>query len=489
MSEVAEGRVPPNDLDAEAVVISSALLSSDGYDAVEDILRPDMFYAEANGSIWEAIQALNGGAKRVDMQSVAGWLRDKGKLQQVGGTPYLVQLCDATPALANVEQHARRVRDKHRRRALIQFGQRVAGEGYGDVGSTDDWMQACEAELYAIADDRAERRDVDVKEAADRCAQAIVRRALRQDPAGRDWCLRKLTSLTGGRRDGKLYVLAGRPGMGKTSLALQEALFTAESGDGVGFFSLEMTENVEEHELTERFISQISGIDGRRIASGRNIGKADREAIEDARKHLRKLPIKINDTAGITVTAVRSQVRRWSRQFQAEGKVLRLVAIDYLTLMGTHDVAGRNDSDNVAIGKILKRLVALGKEFGCAILLLSQLNRGVESRSDPGVYKLSDLRDSGSIEQDAYGIFFVHRNFKAGTAKIQVAKARGGETGDVEGKFEGKSVTFVEESWVPDSEAWDWADDNFDEGFQQPSPMPDRDPEPDPYERRAGDYG
>jgi replicative DNA helicase len=231
MADGAEGRVPPSDLDAEGAVLSAILLEPDSFDRVQELLQPAHFYADANRRIFEAVVDLNSNGRPIDIVSVAGHLRDKDRLQQIGGSPYLARLSDAIPAVAHVEAHAQRIREKWRLRQLIATCRQIAVEGYADVGDVPMWIQDAEARIYTtVQHERADETMSTLGEAAVATLTAAQAQAARgrKGITGYSTGLGRLDRQIDGLQPGCLYTLAARPGMGKTGLAMQIAVNIAQ---------------------------------------------------------------------------------------------------------------------------------------------------------------------------------------------------------------------------------------------------------------------
>ncbi len=480
--ELAPGRIPPHDLDAEGAVLSAVLLFSEAFDAVQEVLRPEHFYADANRRVYEAVVELQAQSKPIDIVSVATWLRDRGRLEQIGGTPYLAQLTDATPAVANVEIHARVVREKWRVRQLIATCHRFAAEGYGDTGEVQDYIDRAEQAVFEIARIPEGSTVVPLREAI-RGAFEILNEASRRGggitgvPTGFTELDRKCAGLHGG----DLYIVAGRPGMGKTSFVLNMAANIARAtlvdppggedpfappeerpGWGVAFFSLEMPRE----QLAARLLAAESRVDVGRIRSG-DIQQEDWSRLTEAAARLGRCPIWIDDTPGLTMLDLRAKVRRLKALVERGDEDLRaqglgLVAIDYLQLMqGRRDAQSREQE----ISELSRGLKQLAKEMSVPVLALSQLNRSVETRNTKDKRpQLSDLRESGAIEQDADAIMFIYRDEyyvqdspDKGLAEIIIAKQRNGPTGKVMTKFTNAYTRF--DNLAPDEYNFDEFDD------------------------------
>jgi len=456
------GRVPPHDLDTEAAVLSAILLSSDSFDQVGDVLRIEHFYSDANRRIYEAIVDLQTTNRPVDVVSVATWLRDREMLQQVGGTPYLAQLTDAIPAVAHVGAHARVVREKWRVRQLIATCQRFAAEGYGSVGEVQQFIDSAEQAIFDIARVPESTAVRPVQEAIHGAFEILVAASKRGGgitgvPTG----FAQLDRMCAGLHKGDLYIVAGRPGMGKTAFVLNLAVNVAmprrvatndpndplgsgdveQPGYGVGFFSLEMPRE----QLASRLLAGEARIDVSRIRGG-NIRHEDWNKLTDAAARVGRLPLWLDDTPALGLLELRAKIRRLKADIQRkstdgpQAQDLGLVVIDYLQLMqGRKDAQSREQE----ISELSRGLKQLAKEMGVPVIALSQLNRSVETRTTKDKRpQLSDLRESGAIEQDADTIIFIYRDeyyFKEspdrGIAEVIIAKQRNGATGTVKVRF------------------------------------------------------
>lgn len=427
-------RIPPHDLDAEAAVLSAILLEPAAIDRTDE-LKPEHFYSEANRRIHEAAMALATKGQPVDIVSIAGELRDRERLAQVGGSTYLAQLVDSVPSVANVDTYARRVTEKWRVRQLIATCQRLAAEAYGDVGSVQEFIDGAERAVYEIArgEDRRDfaRVDTVLREAYEQTCQAADRRGQVEMPTG----LVKLDEKIGGLSRGRLTVVAGRPGLGKTSLAASVAEFVARYCGPVLFLSLEM----KRWQIATRLACGRAGVSVFKAIHGL-LTDEEHTRYAAAINELSDLPLWIDDVPELTVMKVRSKARRASAVACAP---LALIVIDYLQLM--HERADTREREVALITKGCKRLA---KELDCAVLLLSQLNRAVEKEKDKRP-RLSDLRESGAIEQDSDDVIFIYRDEMyddetqdKGVAELIVAKQRNGPTGTVRVGFDGVSTNF-----------------------------------------------
>ena len=430
------GRVPPYDLDAEAMVLSACLLSEEDFALVSDKLAPQEFYSEANRWIYTAIVELTKVGTFVDPVSVVGWLRDRERIAQVGGAAYLAMIVDNVPTVARIEEKATRVVAFARARELIATAQRIAAEGYGVRGDdVERYLDASEGAVCAISQ-KTERREmapmnVVCRESYARTLKAELRQGAVELPTG----LVRFDKKIGGLGRGRLTVVAARPGMGKSALAMGCADTVASFGGVVPVFSLEMPRE----ELGTRMACARSGASVQRACNGwmMNDERADFFRAQD---ELANLPIWIDDTPGISLLQLRAKCRTVMAKTK---QPLALVVVDYLQLMTENAPTREREIAIITAG--LKRLA---KELNCAVLLLSQLNRECEAEKDKRP-RLGHLRESGAIEQDADDVVFVYRDEyyheaseDRGVAELIVAKQRNGPTGAVRVGFDGPSTAF-----------------------------------------------
>lgn len=447
-------RVPPHDLDAEAAVLSAVFLDPETLDAAQGALSPEHFYADANRRVFESMLELSARGQPVDIVAVANTLRERGRLEQVGGGSYLAQIADATPAIANIENHARIVREKHRLRSVIAEAQAIVAEAYAVPEDVVAFVQSAEARLYiAAGEEKAELRARTAKQIMDSCVPEIGRRFAGEVVAGMSTGFRSLDIRIGGLRDERVYVVAARPGMGKTSFATQLMGIVANSSArkrGVYMASLEMPNE----QIGERLIAQAAQLDTRKVERGW-LTRSEWEKIVESGQGIGAWPMIIDDKAGMTISELRANLRRARRTFEGEFDVeLGLVVIDYFQLLGTHDIARWGSSTNDTLEALSKAIVnGIAKEFKVPVVLLSQLNRECEKR--PGKRpQLSDLRGSGALEQDAHTIMFLFREDvyrepqeeKDRAADVIVAKCRGGRLGTTTLSYLDYCTKFIDEN-------------------------------------------
>lgn len=457
------GRVPPHDLDAEAAVLSAMLLDRGALDLVLGTLKPEHFYSEANARIFQAAQQLSVSMTPVDVVNVASWLRDREWIQKIGGTSYLAQLADATPATGHVESHAKTVQEKWRLRQLIATCQRVAAEGYGDVGEVQDFIVGAAESMDALVLAGSERRQLVSVQVAMRDAFATITAAAERGDrvTGVATGYGRLDEKTSGMHDGDLIIVAARPGLGKTSWVMNVAVNVASPkvkriqgrdatvrGDGVCVFSLEMPRE----QLTTRMACSEARVDLGRVRQAA-LQADDWRRLTEASGYVSSLPIWIDDTSAIGLAELRTKVRRQQSIYDRSGtneapaQRVGLVVVDYLQLMqGRDDVNSREQE----ISEISRGLKALAKDLKVPVVALSQLNRAVETRGKDKRPQLSDLRESGAIEQDADTVIFIYRDDYynpetsdlKGIAELIIAKQRNGPTGKVKVRFTASCTRF-----------------------------------------------
>jgi replicative DNA helicase len=449
-----DGRPPPADLDAEAAVLSAVLLDQTG--ATLDEVRATwgerkVLYSDSNQLIFEACCAVVDEGDALDIVTLATRLRAEGKLDRVGGTPYIGKIIDMTPYVANVGEHAQIVFDAYRARQAIALAKSTTMQGYSRPASATDlqrWLETIEVGFADIAHSSATARLRPISEYIAE-VDSTVRNANQSASvvSGVTFGFAVLDARTTGAHDGDLVIIAGRPGSGKTALAIAMARRMAEAGYAVPFFSLEMPGA----QLAMRLVSVESGINLLRLRSGR-LDKSEWKPFNDAIAKLSTLPIFVDDTAAVGPFDLRAQTKRLQREVAAgrhpaaTQNRLGAVYVDYLQLMSPARQMHSREQDIASISRDLKNLA---KQLAIPVLALAQLNREVERRPDKRP-QLSDLRESGSIEQEADSVMFVYRPamYKPddpaleGWAEICVAKQRNGPTGVEKLAFDGKTARF-----------------------------------------------
>lgn len=433
-------RIPPQNLDSEKAFLGSILLRPDALNEVLDSISTDSFYAEKHRNIFATMIELFNKGEPIDLVSLSTRLKEKSMIDQVGGGTYLAELVNFVPSSANLSHYGSIIQKKHKMRNLIEAAEGIVHLGYDEAGELDEILNHAEKSIFEVTNFTSNRKFIELKDtlmgAWDRIDRLHKNQGeLRGVPTGYPELDDKLL----GFQKSDLIILAARPSMGKTSLALDIARKSAiQHNIPVGIFSLEMSAD----QLVDRMLAAESDVDSWKLRTGHNLSlEDDFTRIRDAMDRLAKAPIYIDDQPGNNILKMRSITRR----LKAE-KGIGLIIVDYLQLM--EPVKTKNSDSMVnQITEISKSLKNLAREFEVPVIALSQLNRAVEARG--GEPRLSDLRDSGSIEQDADVVMFIHRedkynkeSDKPNIARIMIEKHRNGPTGVVELYFNDKKTTF-----------------------------------------------
>ncbi|KKS15957.1 MAG: Replicative DNA helicase [Parcubacteria group bacterium GW2011_GWB1_41_6] len=433
-------RMPPQNLEAEMSVLGSLMLDKNAVLQTADVLTPEDFYRRTHQIIYEAMFELFKKNEPIDILSVSARLKEKGQLDDVDGHAYLAQLVNSVPTASNIGHYAEIVRQKSLRRRLIEASNQIQELGYQEEQNIEDVIDRSEKTIFGISTKSLKQRFIKVKyaleEAWERIDSLKSSDQLRGIPTG----FAALDHILAGLQKSDLIILAARPSLGKTSLALDIARNAACNYNiPVGIFSLEMSTQ----QLIDRFIASTAFVDLWKLRTGRLSTKGDDFLrIRDAMEKLSNAPIFIDDEASSNIL----QMRAMARRLQAEHG-LGLLIVDYLQLM-----MPRRETDSMVqqITEISRSLKALAKELNVPVLAISQLSRAVEQRHPP-VPRLSDLRDSGSIEQDADVVAFIYREDKyrenserQNVAEILIEKHRNGPTGKIELYFNPEKVSFTD---------------------------------------------
>ncbi|RYY36314.1 MAG: replicative DNA helicase [Sphingobacteriaceae bacterium] len=442
------GKLPPQAVDLEEAVLGALMLEKDALSSVIDILKPEVFYVEAHQKIFNAIRLLFERTSPVDILTVTAQLRQQGELDIIGGAYYITQLTNRVASAANIEYHARIIIQKYIQRELIRISTEVISDAYQDTTDVLDLLDKAEKNLFDIAQNNLRR---DSRKMDDLMQEALKDiEALKDKKDGLTGVASGFTELdrmTSGWQKSDLVIIAARPAMGKTAFVLTCARNAAvDFAKPVVVFSLEMSSV----QLVNRLVSGESMIEQEKIRKG-NLEPWEWEQIHSKVGKLEQAPLIIDDTPALNIFEFRAKCRRLKSQHD-----IQLIIIDYLQLMhGKNDGKGGNREQE--IGSISRALKSVAKELNVPVIALSQLSRAVESR--PGGSKrpmLSDLRESGSIEQDADMVLFLYRpeyyglevdednNPTQGVGEVIIAKHRNGETGRVRLKFVGKYVKFTD---------------------------------------------
>ena len=426
-------RVPPQNLEAESSVLGGILLENDAINVVLELLRTGDFYRESHRKIFRAMIELADRSEPVDIITLSECLKNRGELEAVGGSAYLASLNDFVPTAANISYYARIVREKSILRHLINAATEVATKGYDGTGNVEELLDSAERAIFDITEQRIKGSFVKVgdmmKDSIKMVEKLFERKTMITGvPTG----FKDLDTKTAGLQPADLIIVAARPGMGKTAFSLNIASHAAFSGYGVAVFSLEMAKE----QLALRLLCSEARVDNSKVRTG-YLSDRDFPKLATAAGRLHDALIFIDDTPAISVLELRAKARRIARDRE---KKLGLIIVDYLQLMRGTGAAQNREQE---ISEISRSLKALAKELNVPVLAVSQLNRRVEDRNDK-TPQLSDLRESGAIEQDADVIAFIYReaayNPKSddNTATITIAKQRNGPTGDL-------TLTFLRE--------------------------------------------
>lgn len=431
--------IPPQSAEAEGALIACILLDRDALVKVGDQLTPTDFYDPKHKLIFEACLELFSKNSAIDLVTVTNLLAEKQLLEQAGGHAYITSLVSSVPSFAHAVQYAQIVRKKGTLRRLIETANHIQRSAVGEQGDIEDILDDAEKSLFAVSQQHLHQHFLPIssvlQEAFERIEELHREKGkLRGVPTG----FSDLDKLLGGLQKSNLVVLAARPSMGKTSLALEIIRSCATIAKiPVGIFSLEMGKD----ELVDRMLSAESGVELTKIRTGM-MNEQDWTMLGQAMGSLNDAPIFIDDTAGANVMEVRTKARRLMADHH-----IGLLVIDYLQLMSGRNANGDNRVQEVS--EISRSLKLLARELGIPVVALSQLSRNVESR-DNKVPQLADLRESGSIEQDADVVMFIYREdaYKGGESKrpniaeIHIKKHRNGPTGKIDLYFDGARASF-----------------------------------------------
>lgn len=455
-------RIPPHDLEAEAAVLSAVMIDQASLDRAVSMLKPEQFYSEAHRRMFEAAVDLSSRGQPVDVVQVATWLRDHERLDQVGGISYLTEVINAAPAIANIEAYARTVAQKWQLRQLLVACQRIVAEGYIPVPDAPAFIDKAEQAIYDVARSNTIRpRLTTVLDAirsefakwADYNNRILSGELQPGMVTGVPTGLHRLDDATTGLQDGDLTILAARPGIGKTSCAVEIArrvgdlVKPGDSGPdafrpfGAALFSLEMPKA----QIAQRVICSDAEVELRKARMGM-FDRTDWSKLTSAVQRLRTTDqFFIDDTAALSLFQIRAMVRDVDAELRRKNRRLRLVVVDYLQLATGSASADTREQEVASISRGLK---ALAKEMMLPVLALSSINRAVESRADKRPM-MSDLRESGSIESDADNIIFIYRDDyyddqskEPGIAELIIAKQRNGPTGTVKVGFDARRTRF-----------------------------------------------
>ncbi|GAA0750440.1 MULTISPECIES: replicative DNA helicase [Flavobacteriaceae] len=394
-----KGKIPPQAIDLEEVVLGAMMIDKKGVDEVIDILSPEAFYKDAHKYIFEAIFKLFENSEPVDLLTVSSQLKKDAKLDLVGGDFYLISLTQRVSSSAHIEFHARIILQKYIQRSLIKISSEIIEEAYDETKDVFDLLDNAESKLYEVTQGNVKKSTETAQslviQAKKKIEEISNKKGLSGIPTGFD----KLDKLTSGWQPSDLIIVAARPGMGKTALTLTMARNIAvDFNQPVAFFSLEMSSV----QLITRLISSETGLSSEKLRTGK-LEKHEWEQLNVKVKTLEKAPLYIDDTPSLSIFDLRAKARRLASQYG-----IKMIMIDYLQLMtaGGSQKGGNREQE---ISTISRNLKALAKELNVPVIALSQLSRAVETRGGSKRPLLSDLRESGAIEQDADIVSFIYR--------------------------------------------------------------------------------
>ena len=433
-------RAIPHNMEAEAALLGALLLRPESMHEVSSAVHPESFYAEKHRDIFAALLDVFTKGNPIDLLSVANRLKEKKTLERVGGASYLTELIEQVPAAGNAGYYAELVEQKAALRGLIRAADEIAELGFSNPEDIDEALDTAEKKIYQVTQSPSAQKFIPLRHSLGEAFERLNRLHNAQDELrGVRTGFPALDNLLAGLQKSDLVILAARPSVGKTSLALDIARNTAcLFGTPVGIFSLEMSSQ----QLVDRMLAAEAKVDAWRLRTGKLATDEEFSLVQEAMGRLSEAPIHIDDQPGNTVLKMRSAARRLKNEHG-----LGLIVVDYLQLMmpaGPH----RYDSMVQQVTEISRSLKIMARELDVPVLALSQLSRAVEQRR--GRPRLSDLRDSGALEQDADVVLFIHRDDKMNEnsqrpniAEILVEKHRNGPTGAIELYFDEKRATFL----------------------------------------------
>jgi len=431
-------RIPPHSLEAEQSILGGLMLDQEAFDQVADIILPEDFYKPAHQQIYQVIRDLHTRNNPIDLVTVTNLLQSRNEIDGIGGPEFLLTLLDRTISSANIESHAKIVKEKSLLRKLIRASTGIIEEAYNQENDVEALVDRAEAEILGVAENKETQGLVGSMEIVKSSIQKIEELYKQKaDITGVPTGFTELDKMTAGLHAGELIIIAARPSMGKTAFSLNLAShMTLRAKKTVAYFSVEMAKE----SVMMRLLSSESKVSMSEIRNGR-IQDSSWPKLINAAGALSEAPFFIDDTSGISPFEIRARCRRLKAQHGLDA-----IMIDYLQLM---DLKMRVESRERAVSEISRALKAIAKELKIPVIALAQLNRGVEGRADRRPM-LSDLRESGSIEQDADVIMMLYRDDyydkddpeKAGHAEVIIGKQRNGPTGTVKLKFDAKSNRF-----------------------------------------------
>ncbi|WP_417939913.1 replicative DNA helicase [Flavobacterium sp. RS13.1] len=437
-----KGKLPPQALDLEEAVLGAMMIDKKGVDDVIDILQPDAFYKDAHKYIFEAIIQLFTETQPIDLLTVSSQLKKNGKLELAGGDFYLIQLTQKIASSAHIEFHSRIILQKFIQRSLIRISSEIIEASYDETTDVFDLLDQAESKLYEVTQGNIKRSSETAQSLVLQAKKKIEEISKKEGLSGVETGFTNLDKLTSGWQPSDLIIIAARPAMGKTAFVLSMARNIAiQFGHGVALFSLEMASV----QLITRLISSETGLSSEKLRTGK-LEPHEWTMLSTKVKDLEKAPLFIDDTPSLSIFDLRAKCRRLASQHN-----IKIIIIDYLQLMtaGGNNKGGGNREQEIST--ISRNLKALAKELNVPVIALSQLSRAVETRGSSKRPLLSDLRESGAIEQDADIVSFLYRpeyykidewdddeaSPTAGQAEIMIAKHRNGGIENIRLKFLG----------------------------------------------------
>ncbi len=433
-----ELRIPPQNTATEQALLGALMLRPDSMYDIVDVIKRESFYAEKHRIIYDAMVELHNKHEPIDLLSVSTRLKELGKFEGVGGGSYLAELADSVPSSSNAKYYAEIIQRKYMLRALIEAAEHISELGYNESEEIENILDEAERKIYSITNAGVTKKFVNIKDTLEEAWDRLDKihkggDELRGIPSG----FPALDNMLSGFQKSDLVILAARPSMGKTTLALDIARQAAiQYNVPVGIFSLEMNTQ----QLVDRMLAAESRVNAWKLRTGKLSLDEDFDKLRNSLDRLSKAPIFIDDQAGNSIIKMRSAARKLKSE-----RGLGLIIVDYLQLMTT---AKHYDSMVNQVTEISRSLKGLAKELDVPVIALSQLSRAIETRRDRP--RLSDLRDSGSIEQDADVVIFIHRedkyndqSDKPNIAQIIIEKHRNGPVGEVELYFDQEKSTFI----------------------------------------------
>ncbi len=433
-------RIPPHNIESEKALLGSVMIKPESMNDIIDIISPFSFYAEKHRLIYESMLELFAKSEPIDLLSMSSKMEEKKLLERVGGRTYLAELVNAVPSAGNVKHYANLVQKKAMMRNLISAADFLSELGYDEGKDIEELLDEAERKVYEVTNSPTLHKFMEIKETLDEAWERLdTLHKSKDELRGIRTGFRSLDNTLAGFQKSDLIILAARPSMGKTALALDIARQTAtQYGTAVGIFSLEMSSQ----QLVDRMLAAESRVDAWKLRTGKLTADSEFSQIRQALDKLSKAPIYIDDKPSSDILKMRSVARRLKSE-----KGLGLIIVDYLQLMSP-TASRKNESLVQQVTEISRSLKHMARELDVPVLALSQLSRAVEQRR--GRPRLSDLRDSGSIEQDADVVMFIHREDKmndnkesTGIAEILIEKHRNGPTGKVELYFDEMRATFL----------------------------------------------